>query len=70
MLEVGNGGMTLEEYRSHFNIWALAKVWVGPLHNNKIVVVLWNRGSQRATVTALWSDIDLDPTVAMKARDL
>lgn len=26
MLEVGNGGMTKEEYRSHFSIWALAKV--------------------------------------------
>ena len=26
MLEVGNGGMTREEYRSHFSIWALAKV--------------------------------------------
>ncbi|KAK8964178.1 Alpha-galactosidase [Platanthera guangdongensis] len=25
MLEVGNGGMTTEEYRSHFSIWALAK---------------------------------------------
>jgi hypothetical protein len=25
-LEVGNGGMTTEEYRSHFSIWALAKV--------------------------------------------
>ncbi|CAN6973971.1 unnamed protein product [Brassica oleracea var. botrytis] len=25
MLEVGNGGMTREEYRSHFSIWALAK---------------------------------------------
>ncbi|KDP46474.1 hypothetical protein JCGZ_08446 [Jatropha curcas] len=25
MLEVGNGGMTIEEYRSHFSIWALAK---------------------------------------------
>ncbi|GAB2284971.1 Alpha-galactosidase 2 [Dionaea muscipula] len=25
MLEVGNGGMTNEEYRSHFSIWALAK---------------------------------------------
>ncbi|KAK8518765.1 hypothetical protein V6N12_012010 [Hibiscus sabdariffa] len=117
MLEVGNGGMTLEEYRSHFNIWALAKaplvigcsipqmsndtyeilsneeviavnqdklgiqgkkvkkdghleVWAGPLHNNKIAVVLWNRGSQKATVTALWSDIGLDPTVAMKAQDV
>ncbi|CAL9243840.1 unnamed protein product [Arabidopsis halleri] len=26
MLEVGNGGMTKEEYRSHFSIWALAKL--------------------------------------------
>ncbi|KAG5530845.1 hypothetical protein RHGRI_025716 [Rhododendron griersonianum] len=25
MLEVGNGGMTVGEYRSHFSIWALAK---------------------------------------------
>ncbi|PIN10614.1 Alpha-D-galactosidase (melibiase) [Handroanthus impetiginosus] len=25
MLEVGNGGMTTKEYRSHFSIWALAK---------------------------------------------
>jgi alpha-galactosidase len=25
MLEVGNGGMTDAEYRSHFSIWALAK---------------------------------------------
>ncbi|KAK8687400.1 hypothetical protein V6N13_086222 [Hibiscus sabdariffa] len=117
MLEVGNGGMTLEEYRSHFNIWALAKaplmigcsiphmsnntyeilsneeviavnqdklgvqgkkvkkdghleVWAGPLHNNKVAVVLWNRGSRKATITALWSDIGLDPAVAVKARNL
>lgn len=26
MLEVGNGGMTTEEYRTHFSIWALMKV--------------------------------------------
>ncbi|MCO5571896.1 hypothetical protein L7F22_025644 [Adiantum nelumboides] len=25
MLEVGNGGMSVEEYRSHFSIWALMK---------------------------------------------
>jgi hypothetical protein len=28
MLEVGNGGMTTEEYRSHFSIWALVKVMI------------------------------------------
>ncbi|XVF32500.1 hypothetical protein REPUB_Repub17cG0088100 [Reevesia pubescens] len=117
MLEVGNGGMTLEEYRSHFSIWALAKapliigcniatmnndtyeilsneeviavnqdklgvqgkkvkkdghleVWAGPLYNNKVALVLWNRGSSKATVTALWSDIGLEPTVVVHARDL
>lgn len=26
MLEVGNGGMSFGEYRSHFSIWALVKV--------------------------------------------
>lgn len=26
MLEVGNGGMSIEEYRSHFSIWAAMKV--------------------------------------------
>ena len=25
MLEVGNGGMTFEEYKSHFSLWALLK---------------------------------------------
>eukprot|EP01126_Amoeba_proteus_P038716 TRINITY_DN4049_c0_g1_i8.p1 TRINITY_DN4049_c0_g1~~TRINITY_DN4049_c0_g1_i8.p1 ORF type:complete len:344 (+),score=42.12 TRINITY_DN4049_c0_g1_i8:633-1664(+) len=25
MLEVGNGGMTINEYRTHFSLWALAK---------------------------------------------
>jgi alpha-galactosidase len=45
-------------------------VWAGPLSNNKIAVVLWNRGSSRATVTAYWSDIGLDPTTTVNARDL
>ena len=25
MLEVGNGGMTLDEYQAHFALWALLK---------------------------------------------
>ncbi|GMY37286.1 alpha-galactosidase-like isoform X2 [Fagus crenata] len=29
MLEVGNGGMSLEEYRSHFSIWAIAPLLIG-----------------------------------------
>ncbi|XP_031405460.1 alpha-galactosidase-like isoform X3 [Punica granatum] len=117
MLEVGNGGMTTEEYRSHFSIWALAKaplligcdiramenatpdllsnkevidvnqdklgvqgkkvkrdgdleVWAGPLSGGRVAVVLWNRSSSRATITAHWSDIGLSPTTVVDARDL
>ncbi|KAH1191882.1 Alpha-galactosidase [Glycine max] len=94
MLEVGNGGMTTEEYRAHFSIWALAKapllvgcdirsmdkttfelisnpeVWAGPLIDNKVAVVLWNRSSSNATVTASWSDIGLEPGTMVDAKDL
>ncbi|KAJ0026467.1 hypothetical protein Pint_07532 [Pistacia integerrima] len=81
MLEVGNRGMSTEEYRSHFSIWALAKVitnkevisvnqdklgvqgkkvkktgdlelWASPLSGNRIEVILWNRGSSKATIRA------------------
>ncbi|XP_019195849.1 PREDICTED: alpha-galactosidase-like [Ipomoea nil] len=118
MLEVGNGGMTTEEYRSHFSIWALAKapliigcdvrsidnttleiltnkeviavnqdelgvqgkkvkkegdleVWAGPLSNNRVAVILWNRGgSSQATITAYWSDLGLNQSAVVEARDL
>lgn len=117
MLEVGNGGMTTEEYRAHFSIWALAKaplligcdiralqnvtlellsnkeviavnqdklgvqgkkvkkvgdleVWAGPLSKNKIAIILWNRGPSKATVTAYWSDVGLNPATVVTARDL
>lgn len=117
MLEVGNGGMTVGEYRSHFSIWALAKaplligcdlramdratleilgnkpviavnqdklgiqgkkvkkdgdleVWAGPLSNNRVAVVLWNRGGSKAAITAYWSDIGLKPATLVNARDL
>lgn len=119
MLEVGNGGMTTEEYRAHFSIWALAKaplligcdiramdkitseilsnkeviavnqdklgvqgkkvkkegdleVWAGPLSGNRVAVVLWNRGSSKATITANWSDIGLklNHSAVVHARDL
>lgn len=117
MLEIGNGGMTFEEYRSHFSIWALSKaplligcdvkamdnithsllsnieviavnqdklgvqgkkvkkdgdleVWAGPLRHNRTAVVLWNRSPSTATITAYWSDIGLNPTTVVNARDL
>ncbi|RZC75193.1 hypothetical protein C5167_050678 [Papaver somniferum] len=117
MLEVGNGGMTTEEYRSHFSIWALVKaplligcdirsmnnvtdellsnkeviavnqdklgvqgkkvkqdgdleVWAGPLSGRRIALVLWNRGSQQASITANWQDIGLKPSTVVNVRDL
>lgn len=116
MLEVGNGGMTTEEYRSHFSIWSLAKapllvgcdvrsmsketheilsnkeviavnqdslgvqgkkvkngdleVWAGPLQHNKVVVILWNRSGSTSQITAYWSDIGLNSTTVVNARDL
>ncbi|KAG5402949.1 hypothetical protein IGI04_009068 [Brassica rapa subsp. trilocularis] len=117
MLEVGNGGMTREEYRSHFSIWALAKaplligcdlrsmdkvtyellsnkevigvnqdklgiqgkkikkegdleVWAGPLSMKRVAVILWNRGSSPAKITARWEDIGLDSSAIVNARDL
>jgi len=45
-------------------------VWAGPLSNNKVAVVLWNRSSSNATVTANWSDIGLKPETIVDARDL
>ncbi|KAI4332035.1 hypothetical protein L6164_016976 [Bauhinia variegata] len=115
MLEVGNGGMSTEEYRAHFSIWALAKligcdiramdnttkellsnsevtavnqdqlgvqgkkvksnndleVWAGPLSGGRLAVVLWNRSSSNATVTADWSDIGLKQNnTLVDVRDL
>ncbi|XP_051136541.1 alpha-galactosidase-like [Andrographis paniculata] len=117
MLEVGNGGMSTEEYRSHFSIWALAKaplligcdirsmdsvtkdlltnkeaiavnqdklgiqgrklkkygdseVWGGALSGGRHAVVLWNRGSSQATITAYWSDLGLRSTTVVDARDV
>lgn len=35
MLEVGNGGMSYQEYRAHFSIWALMKVCLQfPFHSH------------------------------------
>ncbi|TKW32439.1 hypothetical protein SEVIR_2G168700v4 [Setaria viridis] len=117
MLEVGNGGMTTEEYRSHFSIWALAKaplligcdirsmsndtkeilrnqnviavnqdelgvqgrkvqqdgdqeVWAGPLSGGRVAVVLWNRGSDEASITASWSSIGLNASTVVDAHNL
>lgn len=46
------------------------QVWAGPLSDNKVAVILWNRSSSKAKVTASWSDIGLDSGTSVDARDL
>ncbi|KAG6418550.1 hypothetical protein SASPL_120754 [Salvia splendens] len=94
MLEVGNGGMTYEEYRSHFSIWALMKapliigcdvrnmtaetyeiltneeIWAGPLSGKRTVIVLWNRCSKAATITAKWDTMGLESSTNASVRDV
>lgn len=48
----------------------MCQVWVGPLSDGRIVVVLWNRNSSKGTVTAYWSDVGLQQDIAVDARDL
>ncbi|XP_028756540.1 alpha-galactosidase-like [Neltuma alba] len=46
------------------------EVWAVPLSNHKVAVILWNRSSSKATVTASWSDIGLNAKTVVDARDL
>ncbi|MDE1145589.1 MAG: glycoside hydrolase family 27 protein [Azospirillaceae bacterium] len=117
MLEVGNGGMTETEYRSHFSLWALLaapliagndltamspatkailmnaeviavdqdalgaqgrrvakqgdlEVWSRPLASGDRAVVLLNRGTAPARITANWSDLGYPAKLPAKVRDL
>ncbi|CAN1327130.1 Alpha-galactosidase 2 [Linum perenne] len=78
MLEVGNGGMSLEEYQSHFSIWlhsSLAAmfvrlIWAGPLSRKRSVVVLWNKSKSKATISVRWREIGISPETPLTVRDL
>jgi alpha-galactosidase len=106
MLEVGNGGMTRVEYRTHMSLWALLaapllagndlrtmsketlelltnpeviaidqdprgrqarrvsqdgklEVWTRPLADGRVAAGLFNRGKERASVTARWADLGI-----------
>ncbi|KAK3422057.1 hypothetical protein EUGRSUZ_G02617 [Eucalyptus grandis] len=53
-----------------FELVSNKEVWSGPLSGNRVAVVLINRGLSTATVTAEWSDIGLNSSVIVDARDL
>jgi alpha-galactosidase len=104
MLEVGNGGMSTTEYRTHMSLWSLlaapllagndlrtmskdtidlltnpeviaidqdalgkqarrvwqdgkVEVWARPLADGRVAAGLFNRGNERAKVTARWTDV-------------
>ncbi|XP_073220360.1 alpha-galactosidase-like [Cicer arietinum] len=46
------------------------EIWAGPLSYNKLAMVLWNRSSSKARVTASWTDLGLEPRTSVDARDL
>lgn len=117
MLEVGNGGLTLEENRSHFSFWALFaaplmagndlgamkpeirdiltnreviavdqdpfglqgrkvrddgphEVWMKPLADGARAVILFNRGTEPATIAVKWDELGLGPRTTATVRDL
>lgn len=46
------------------------EVWAGALSGGRVGVVLWNRSPTNATVTAYWTDIGLNSSTLVDARDL
>ena len=117
MLEVGNGGMTDVEYRSHFSLWAILaapliagndlrdmrpeihdiltnkdviavdqdllgregervwkdgdqEVWAKQLRDGSRAVILLNRGSAEAEISANWENLGYPSSVSASVRDL
>ncbi len=117
MLEIGNGGLSDTEYRSHFSLWAMmaapliagndiahmseptkaillnreviavdqdtlgiqghrvwkqgtSEVWLKPLTGGRQAVLLFNRATVPATITATWAMLGHTPDQKLKVRDL
>jgi len=116
MLEIGNGGMNEDEYKTHMTLWAILaapllagndlremapgiaailtnkeviaidqdkegkqgrqvsksgeqEIWARPLSGNEQAVALFNRGTEAAEITVLWTDLGLKSAPA-HIRDL
>ncbi|CAI9091857.1 OLC1v1026959C1 [Oldenlandia corymbosa var. corymbosa] len=46
------------------------QVWAGPLSGKRLVVALWNRCSEKVTITAAWSSLGLESSTPVSVRDL
>jgi len=61
--------MQMTNKKTH-NICGAMKVWAGPLSKKRVAVILWNRGSASANITARWAEIGLNSSDIVNARDL
>ncbi|KAL2227343.1 UNVERIFIED_CONTAM: Alpha-galactosidase 3 [Sesamum indicum] len=46
------------------------QVWAGPLSGQRLAVVLWNRGSKPATITAKWASLGIESSTSVSIKDL
>ena len=66
MLEVGNGGMTKEQYRSHFSVWALMKVRRGCMTNS----LCWDHGQYHNNPFMVLRSIKIQRDIEMNRSNL
>jgi hypothetical protein len=46
------------------------QVWSGPLSSGQVALVLWNKSSKSANITASWSDLGIENGTPVTIRDL
>ncbi|KAK4433510.1 Alpha-galactosidase 3 [Sesamum alatum] len=46
------------------------QVWAGPLSGQRLAVVLWNRGSKPAIITAKWASLGIESSTSVSIKDL
>lgn len=46
------------------------QVWAGPLSGQRLAVILWNRYSKPANITANWHVLGLDSSTSVSIKDL
>ena len=45
-------------------------VWMKPLSDGSVAIALLNRGESKTEITVNWKDLNIDPSVSLKIRDL
>jgi alpha-galactosidase len=117
MLEIGNGGLSDSEYRSHFSLWAMmaapliagndvanmsdatraillnreviavdqdplgvqghrvwkegtSEIWLKPLSGGRQALLLFNRATASATITATWDMLGRPAGATLRLRDV